>query len=433
MTARLLDMVWVETATQGTGTLTLGSAVSKTFSRFLTFAEADGVDGASYAYFIQDGVGWERGVGVWDETANTLTRTVSKSLSRTDGTVSTSALDLSGRATVAVSLRAIDYATLADLQDSLATQTALATAAAASATTASAAATAAAASAAAVNPALFLTKAGGSTGGAMTGPLNFKRSTVASHATTADIWSAGNQIDWTGTATVTNFPAAPQAGAERDLICAGACTFTHNANITVEGGATFTAAANDVVTIRAITTSTFHATIKRASGRAVVYDIPGVRLLATLTASSSASLVDTTSLTSAYDAYLIEFANITPATDSVSFRLRVSTDGGSNYLATGYDNEGGAIATYISLGETVKNTVATGGVDGIAKLSNPNSTTVDKWVSGLLKVSKGAGLGSFAVAGGYIAAQTAINALQFTMSSGNIASGKIRIYGVTTS
>ena len=57
-----------------------------------------------------------------------------------------------------------------------------------------------------------------------TGAQNFARATVASHATTADIWgAAGNQIDWTGTATTTAFPAAPQAGAERVLICAGAC------------------------------------------------------------------------------------------------------------------------------------------------------------------------------------------------------------------
>ena len=43
--------------------------------------------------------------------------------------------------------------------------------------------------------------------------LNLARATVASHATTGDIWlAAGNQIDWTGTATTTAFPNAPQGG-----------------------------------------------------------------------------------------------------------------------------------------------------------------------------------------------------------------------------
>ena len=43
--------------------------------------------------------------------------------------------------------------------------------------------------------------------------LDLARTTVASHATTANIWTvAGNQIDFTGTATVTAFPNAPQGG-----------------------------------------------------------------------------------------------------------------------------------------------------------------------------------------------------------------------------
>jgi len=104
----------------------------------------------------------------------------------------------------------------------------------------------------------------------MTGAINTSRATVASAATTADIWSAaGNEIDFTGTATVTDFPDAPQAGASRILHCAAACTFTNNANIAVQGGANYTAAAGDIVTIHAITTSTFRAEIEKADGTAV--------------------------------------------------------------------------------------------------------------------------------------------------------------------
>ncbi|MBC8469101.1 MAG: hypothetical protein H8D56_06480, partial [Planctomycetes bacterium] len=52
--------------------------------------------------------------------------------------------------------------------------------------------------------------------------------TVASHATTSAIWAAlGNVINFTGTETITDFPAANRAGAQRFLICAAACVFTH--------------------------------------------------------------------------------------------------------------------------------------------------------------------------------------------------------------
>lgn len=83
-----------------------------------------------------------------------------------------------------------------------------------------------------------------------TGHQNFARATVASAATTSDIWNAaGNQIDFTGIATVTGFPAAPQAGASRELICAAACSFTAGANMLIDGrlsGETILCAANDV-------------------------------------------------------------------------------------------------------------------------------------------------------------------------------------------
>lgn len=108
---------------------------------------------------------------------------------------------------------------------------------------------------------------------ANTGALNTSRVTVASHATTADIWTAGNQIDWTGTATTTAFPAAPQAGVERVLICDGACSFTAGANLLIDGvssGNSVTCAANDKVIVRAESTTKFHLTRHKYDGTAQV-------------------------------------------------------------------------------------------------------------------------------------------------------------------
>jgi hypothetical protein len=104
-------------------------------------------------------------------------------------------------------------------------------------------------------------------GGNMTGGLNGKLTTVASHATTADIFATtvGNLIDWTGTATTTAFAAAPQAGAERTLICAAAAVFTAGANMLIDGvvsGLNYTCAAGDKVIVRAVTTTQFRLTVQ---------------------------------------------------------------------------------------------------------------------------------------------------------------------------
>ena len=112
------------------------------------------------------------------------------------------------------------------------------------------------------------------TGGSLTSAINTARATVASAATTADIWAAaGNQIDWTGTTTCTGFPAAPQAGAERVLICAGAAPFTAGANMLIDGvssGNTMTCAANDTVIVRAVTAAQFKLSRVKYDGTANV-------------------------------------------------------------------------------------------------------------------------------------------------------------------
>ena len=132
-----------------------------------------------------------------------------------------------------------------------------------------------------------------------TAAQNLARATVASHATTGDIWgAAGNQIDWTGTATTTAFPNAPQAGAERVLICAGACSFTAGANMLIDGvasAATVTCAANDQVIVRAVSTTQFKLSRVKYDGTAQVAAGGGIDSAATVTTS--------TTLTSASDGY----------------------------------------------------------------------------------------------------------------------------------
>lgn len=105
---------------------------------------------------------------------------------------------------------------------------------------------------------------------AFTGGINEKLSTIAS-ATTPDIFAltVGNVVDYTGTATCTGFVAAPQAGARRTLVCAGAASFTASANMLIEGvtsGANLTCAAGVQVDVVAVTTTQFRLTFTPVSG-----------------------------------------------------------------------------------------------------------------------------------------------------------------------
>lgn len=108
----------------------------------------------------------------------------------------------------------------------------------------------------------------------LTGALNEARATVVGNATTSDIWgAAGNKINLTGVITYTNFPAAPQAGANRWLYPTTGSVFTNSATLDILGSVNFTVAAGDIVYLEAITTTTFKLIPIRKNGRAVAAGI----------------------------------------------------------------------------------------------------------------------------------------------------------------
>lgn len=110
--------------------------------------------------------------------------------------------------------------------------------------------------------------AGSINGGNLTGSLNDLRSPDLASSAEPNVWGAGGDyIVFTGSAAVTGFPDAPQAGASRMLLVTGSPAFTESANLLIKGGS-FTAAPGDEIFVRAETTTKFRVTRIPASGMA---------------------------------------------------------------------------------------------------------------------------------------------------------------------
>jgi hypothetical protein len=176
-------------------------------------------------------------------------------------------------------------------------------------------------------------------------------------------------------------------------------------------------------------------------------------LLSTQTASASANISFTTGIDSTYDEYVFKFINMHPATDNVQFLVNFSIDGGSNYNVTktstyfhAYHNEAGNSEAlgYFTSGDLAQSTgyqqiVNQIGndndqtVSGTMHLFEPSSTT---FVKHFICTSNFYAYNNYTqnpFVAGYANTTSAINAINFQMSSGNIDDGIIKMYGVAKS
>ena len=176
----------------------------------------------------------------------------------------------------------------------------------------------------------------------------------------------------------------------------------------------------------------------------------GMTLLSTQTASSSSTLSFTSGIDSTYKEYVFKFYNI-HASASASFGINFSTDGGSNYNVAktttsfyAYNNEADS-ATTLSyrtaydlaqgtgsspLGGDTMSTSNDECGDGFLHLFDPSSTTfVKHFISRFTPHYPAYAMDGFTA--GYGNTTSAIDAVQFAMSSGNIDAGTIKLYGVS--
>ena len=181
-------------------------------------------------------------------------------------------------------------------------------------------------------------------------------------------------------------------------------------------------------------------------------------LIKELTASSSATLsfVDGASdvvLDSTYPTYLFKFINIHPQTNGEYFEFNMSVDTGSNYnvakttstFYAGHNEDNGyAVLTYIanqhlSQGtgfQHVSYSLAANNdssVSGELWLFNPSDTTFVKHFTSTTNEETNGPRSTHRYTGGYGNTTSAVDAVRFQMTSGNIDSGTIKLYGIKDS
>ena len=176
-----------------------------------------------------------------------------------------------------------------------------------------------------------------------------------------------------------------------------------------------------------------------------------------LTASSSGTLsfVDGSSdvvLDNTYKEYMFIFKDIHPATNASAFQFNLSIDSGSNYNVTktttnfrAYHKEDGSDAgldyrTSEDLAQStsfqnLSNVEMGNGNDeccgGYLHLFNPSSTTFVKHFLANTNTYQKDDFSMNHNIAGYANTTSAVDAVQFKMSSGNIDSGVIKLYGVS--
>ena len=172
-------------------------------------------------------------------------------------------------------------------------------------------------------------------------------------------------------------------------------------------------------------------------------------LISTQTASASATIDFTTGIDSTYDSYVFKFIDIHGSADDTFFQVNFR-DGGASFDATKtttvfrayhFEDGSGGVLQY----ETDHDLAQSTGVQKLAQgcgsdndqntvgtlhLFNPSNTTfVKHFISKTSTIHGSNGAYTWNVAG-YCNTTVAIDGAQFSMSSGNIDDGIIKMYGV---
>ena len=194
--------------------------------------------------------------------------------------------------------------------------------------------------------------------------------------------------------------------------------------------------------------------VKDATAFGSITGLGNLVFISRSTASSSSSLSITSGINSTYKEYIFFFNNIHPAQDGTNGRLtfNLSIDGGSNYNVTktttffeASQDEGGSSTNLgyesghdIAQGTGYQNLARSLGNDadhnlgGFLHLFDPsNSTFVKHFIATINTNFAGdPDYSAESFVAGYANTTSAVNAIDFKCTSGNIDSGTIDMYGV---
>ena len=174
--------------------------------------------------------------------------------------------------------------------------------------------------------------------------------------------------------------------------------------------------------------------------------------IATQTASSSSSINFTSGIDSTYKEYIFYFVNMHPATDNVKFQFQGNTAGGSGFNETmtttsfgagNHESNGFTIFGYEdsadqAQGTSFQNLTANSSLgndndqclSGYFHLFNPSSTTFVKHFMIATQYTSSSNYQISDFIAGYFNTTSAIDEIQFKMSSGNVDAGDICLYGI---
>jgi len=195
--------------------------------------------------------------------------------------------------------------------------------------------------------------------------------------------------------------------------------------------------------------------VKNATSFGSISSLGSMTFIKKLTASSSATLSfvdgsDGVVLDNSFKEYYFTFKDIHPATDNVHFTFQGNSAGGSGYNETitstafyyqhkedgtdtelayesGSDQAQGT--AFQRLGQSVGNDNDQC-IVGSLRLFNPSSTTFVKHFIGTTNIYHTSDYSVGLRTAGYFNTTSAIDEIQFKMSSGNIDAGDICLYGI---
>lgn len=255
----------------------------------------------------------------------------------------------------------------------------------------------------------------------------------------------------TSAAIVATLPSAATAGNgfkvafKKTDSSANAVTLTPNGSDTIDGASTY-ALTTQYSSVVVVSNGSVWSVISGGGDmKATIRANESYAFLGSYTASSSASINITSKITSEFDEYIIKLIDVVPSTDNVSILFRTSTNNGTSWDsgATDYTRSGNF---NVSSNSTTAGGCSTGesSLNLAGNISNVSGRGFNATIT-LTSVSSGnrMRMGEFNVRysnnvgdlltyqGGWRRnATTHIDAIQFFMSSGNIASGIFRVYGL---